>query len=75
MPVLLSLALIGLFVFFAENLCTWLSAWVYPHQSYGWRPVEAGKVLAWTLMSTVAFIAITLMNGFSPDPPSRRTES
>ncbi len=64
MPVLISLALIGTFVFLAENICTALGAWVYPHQTSGWRPVEGGKIISWTLMSTVAFLAITLMGGF-----------
>lgn len=67
MPLILSLALIGLFVFFAENVCTALGAWVYPHQAAGWRPVEAGKIVSWILMSTVAFLAITLMGGFRPE--------
>ena len=64
MPILVSLALIGSFVFLAENVCTALGAWVYPHQAQGWHPVEAGKILSWILMSTVAFLAITLMGGF-----------
>ena len=64
MPVLVSLFLIGLFVYFAENLCTSLGAWVYPHQRAGWRPVEAGKIVSWGLMSGVAFLALTLLGGF-----------
>lgn len=72
MPLLVSLALIGLFVFFAENVCTALGAWVYPHQATGWRPVEAGKIVSWILMSTVAFLAITLMGGFGRNDESDR---
>ena len=64
MPLVLSLALIGGFVFLAENLCTALGAWVYPHQALGWRPVEAGKIVSWGLMSTVAFLALWLLGGF-----------
>ena len=71
MPVILALALIGGFVFLAENLCTALGAWVYPHQASGWRPVKAGKIVSWILMSTVAFLAITLMGGFAHDPRER----
>lgn len=65
MPVILALALIGGFVFLAENLCTALGTWVYPRQASGWRPVEAGKIVSWILMSTVAFLTITLMRGFA----------
>ncbi len=64
MPLLAAMALIGLFVYLAENVCTALGAWVYPHQRAGWRPVELGKVVSWGLMSTVAFLAITLLGGF-----------
>lgn len=68
MPVLISLFLIGVFVYFAENLCTYLGAWVYPHQREGWRPVEIGKIVSWGLMSGVALLAITLLGGFREQP-------
>ena len=67
MPIHVAMALIGFFVFLAENVCTALGAWVYPHQANGWHPVESGKIVSWILMSAVAFLAIMLMGGFSPE--------
>lgn len=59
MPLLASFALIGLAVYVAENAGTFLGAWVYPQQAHGWRMVDAGKWLAWTLMVIVAFLIVS----------------
>lgn len=59
MPLLLSFALIGLAVYAAENIGTFLGAWVYPQQADGWRIVDWGKWLAWTLMVIVAFLIVS----------------
>ncbi|GAA5514737.1 hypothetical protein Dcar01_03497 [Deinococcus carri] len=59
MPLGLSFALIGGFVFLAENAATRLGAWVYPHQAGGWQPVHLAKWLAWTLMVVVAFLIVS----------------
>ncbi|RYG86385.1 DUF817 family protein [bacterium] len=72
MPILVALTLIGFFVFLAENVCTALGAWVYPHQAAGWQPVEMGKIVSWILMSTVALLVITLMGGFGREAARRR---
>ncbi|THF69246.1 DUF817 domain-containing protein [Deinococcus sp. Arct2-2] len=59
LPMRLAFALIGLFVYFAENAATALGAWVYPHQAHGWQPVHLAKVLAWTLLVVVAFLIVS----------------
>ncbi len=59
LPLPLAFVLIGGFVFLAENAATFLGAWVYPHQSGGWRPVHAAKLLSWTLMVVVAFLIVS----------------
>lgn len=59
LPLPLAFVLIGGFVFLAENAATLLGAWVYPHQSGGWRPVHAAKLLSWTLMVVVAFLIVS----------------
>lgn len=59
MPLLTSFALIGLAVYVAENAGTFLGAWVYPQQAGGWRMVDMGKWLAWTLMVIVAFLIVS----------------
>lgn len=64
LPLLLAFALIGLFVFLAENVATFLGAWVYPDQHAGWRVVSASKWLAWTLMVVVAFLIVSVLKGW-----------
>ncbi|MFC4637578.1 DUF817 family protein [Deinococcus hohokamensis] len=59
LPLNLAFALIGLFVFVAENAATFLGAWVYPHQRGGWQPVHLSKWLAWTLLVVVAFLVVS----------------
>ncbi|UQN05078.1 DUF817 domain-containing protein [Deinococcus sp. QL22] len=58
LPLPLAFALIGLFVYLAENAATALGAWVYPHQAQGWQPVHLAKVLSWTLLVVVAFLIV-----------------
>lgn len=47
MPLLLSLVLVSLFIWFAENIGTVARAWTYPHQARGWVPVGPEKLGAW----------------------------
>ena len=58
MPLLLSFALIGLFVWVAENISTFLGAWVYPEQREAWRMVSAGKISSWVLLVIVSFLIV-----------------
>ncbi len=58
MPLLLSFALIGFFVFVAENIATALHAWVYPYQASGWRAVHHGKIGSWTLLVVLSVVLV-----------------
>lgn len=58
MPLLLAFALIGFFIWIAENLSTLLGAWVYPHQQDGWRIVHAGKISSWALLCVITLIIV-----------------
>ncbi|MBX3467917.1 MAG: DUF817 domain-containing protein [Planctomycetes bacterium] len=58
MPVLLSFALIGLFIWLAENMATLLEAWRYPHQASGWRPVHLQKITSWWLLVVVSIVVV-----------------
>jgi uncharacterized membrane protein YoaT (DUF817 family) len=49
---------IGLFVWFAENIATFLGAWVYPHQKGGWSPVHLMKLSSWALLVIVTFLIV-----------------
>lgn len=58
MPVLLSFALIGLFIWFAENIATFLGAWRYPNQHHGWKPVYWQKLTSWWLLVIVSIVIV-----------------
>ncbi|WP_245155189.1 DUF817 domain-containing protein [Nocardioides sp. 1609] len=58
MPLALSFVLIGLFVWAAENLATYLGAWAYPGQVDGWEVVHAAKIGSWALLVTMSFVLV-----------------
>jgi uncharacterized membrane protein YoaT (DUF817 family) len=57
-PLLLGFALVGLFVWFAENFATYFQAWEYPNQHYGWHMVSTGKISSWALLVIVSGIIV-----------------
>lgn len=58
MPLILSFLLIGFAVWIAEQVCTGLGAWVYPHQAVGWSPVGWGKLSSWCLLVILSLVII-----------------
>ena len=58
MPLALSFALIGLFLWAAENAATYLGAWQYPDQHQAWQAVHAAKIGAWALLVTMSFVLV-----------------
>ena len=58
LPLVLAFILIGLFVWIAENIATFLGAWIYPNQASGWQIVDASKVTAWGLLVIVSFLIV-----------------
>lgn len=58
MPVVLSFALIGFFIWIAENIATFFRAWEYPNQSGAWRLVHFGKISSWLLLVIVSFLIV-----------------
>jgi uncharacterized membrane protein YoaT (DUF817 family) len=58
MPLVLSFALIGFFVWIAENISTYLGAWVYPHQSGAWQSVSLWIISSWMLLVIISFILV-----------------
>ena len=58
MPLVASFALIGFFVWIAENVATYFGAWVYPNQKHAWELVSAGKISSWSLLVIVTFIIV-----------------
>lgn len=62
MPMVLGLVLVSLFIWLAENLGTFGSAWVYPSQRDGWEMVSIEKMGAWYLLMLLSFVLVTLVH-------------
>jgi uncharacterized membrane protein YoaT (DUF817 family) len=58
MPLVLSFLLIGFFVWVAENVSTYLGAWVYPEQRTAWQVVSWRIISSWALLVIVSFIIV-----------------
>ncbi|MEU4272586.1 DUF817 domain-containing protein [Streptomyces sp. NPDC026092] len=63
MPLALAFALIGFFLWVAENAATYVGAWAYPHQLDGWQPVPLTKFGAWALLISVTFVLVARTRG------------
>ncbi|OBX04784.1 membrane protein [Gallibacterium genomosp. 3] len=58
MPLLLAFALIGFFIWLAENIGTFIGIWQYPHQISAWTTVYLGKWGAWSLLIVMTFTIV-----------------
>ena len=58
MPMPLAFLLIGLFIWFAENIATFLGAWQYAYQHNGWQVVQIQKLSSWALLVIVSVIIV-----------------
>jgi uncharacterized membrane protein YoaT (DUF817 family) len=58
MPLALGYALVGFFVWIAENISTFLGAWVYPHQKDGWAVVSTSKISSWALLVILSAVIV-----------------
>ncbi|RDU64981.1 DUF817 domain-containing protein [Helicobacter didelphidarum] len=61
MPLLLSFAFVGFFIWLAENLGTFFGIWKYPHQLGAWAIVSVGKWGAWSLVIVMTFTITTFL--------------
>lgn len=59
MPLLLGFLLVSLFIWFAENIGTFASVWLYPNQYSGWQAVPISKHGSWYLLMIVSFVLIS----------------
>jgi uncharacterized membrane protein YoaT (DUF817 family) len=62
MPILLGFVLVAFFIWIAENVGTFASAWIYPTQRHGWRLVPIDKMGAWYLLMMLSFVLVTLIH-------------
>lgn len=70
MPLLVAALLTAFFIWVAENLGTYASAWVYPDQADGWTPVSLAKMGSWYLLIMLSFVLVTLVH---PPRPAERS--
>jgi uncharacterized membrane protein YoaT (DUF817 family) len=66
MPMLMGFLLVALFIWFAENVGTFTSTWVYPHQGATWRPVSLAKLGSWYLLMMLSFVLVSIVH--RPEP-------
>ena len=62
MPLMLGFFLVALFIWFAENISTFYSVWVYPNQRHGWQPVSLSKLSSWWLLIIISFVLVSLVH-------------
>jgi uncharacterized membrane protein YoaT (DUF817 family) len=58
MPLVLAIALVAFFVWVAENISTFLGAWVYPQQRIGWTVVSVRIMSSWFLLVIISGIIV-----------------
>lgn len=59
MPLLLGFCLVAAFIWLAENLGTFASAWRYPQQHDQWHLVPIGKFGAWLLLMIISYVMVS----------------
>lgn len=67
MPMVLAFFLIGMFIWFAENIATFLGAWQYTYQHKQWKMVGIGKLSAWSLLVIVSIIIVAELKFLKED--------
>jgi uncharacterized membrane protein YoaT (DUF817 family) len=60
---LLGFFLVAIFIWLAENIGTFTSVWLYPHQlKNGWSPVSVEKLGSWFLLMIISFVLVTTVH-------------
>lgn len=58
MPLAVSFVLIAFFIWVAENVSSYLGAYVYPHQQAGWQLVKVRRMSSWALLVVISFMIV-----------------
>ena len=66
MPLLIGLFLVALFIWFAENIGTVTSTWLYPNQRVAWSMVSLGKLSSWFLLLIISYAMVAAVNRPTP---------
>lgn len=62
MPLMFGWLLVALFIWFAENIATFMGIWHYPNQLDGWQIVSLSKLTSWYLLMLLSFVLVSLIN-------------
>jgi uncharacterized membrane protein YoaT (DUF817 family) len=74
MPLLLGFFLVSLFIWFAENISSFSTIWLYPYQLKAWAPVGLGKLGSWFLLMIISFVLVASVNGPRPLTSGNRAD-
>ncbi len=66
MPLWVGWLLVALFIWFAENIATFVNIWIYPNQTAGWQMVPLAKLSSWYLLMLLSFVLVSLINRIHP---------
>jgi uncharacterized membrane protein YoaT (DUF817 family) len=66
MPLILAFALIGFFIWLAENIGTYFGGWVYPNQLKAWAIVGPSKISSWAMLIIISFIIVAALKRIEP---------
>lgn len=58
MPLVLAFAIVGFFIWLAENIATFLGGGQYPDQHESWQLVGFGKISSWFLLVIISVIIV-----------------
>jgi len=61
MPLIVGLALVTLFIWFAENIGTFTRTWLYPNQHRAWSLVGFSKFGSWFLLLIISYTLVALI--------------
>lgn len=78
LPMPVAFALIGFFLWVAENIATFFGAWQYPNQHGLWHPVALAKMSSWSLLVIFSFLTVAQLKhvkGTRAHRPGARSSS
>lgn len=62
MPLIVGFILVSLFIWFAENIASFSTVWLYPNQLNGWALVPTAKLGSWFLLMIISFVLVTTVH-------------
>jgi len=75
MPLLVSFALIAVFIWLAENAATLVGAWAYASQADGWSIVHPSKIGSWTVLVVFSVVLVIWLHQRADDAAARAAAS